>query len=260
MPYLVSRSPSALLRLAGLRPKRRSTSAPRRASRRSRASGGITTSRSSRPTTDQGRSQQDLDNIEPKANEPDFDDSTGRSSTRDAQESARRPARSASAGTGSRSRSRPRPRASRSSSRRRSTTTARSGSTASSRASRADAGGPIVAGFNVPNRVELKDAKPGKIYSDRHLRHQRADLRRPRQLDLPGPDFLELSTRNEPAARGRNERQRRPRQAVARAESIPSSGIPWEHRSGSHGTYRILPAEPTGTPRSPCARGVGRYG
>jgi hypothetical protein len=27
-----------------------------------------------------------------------------------------------------------------------------------------DSGGPIVAGFNVPNRVELRDAKPGKVY------------------------------------------------------------------------------------------------
>jgi hypothetical protein len=27
-----------------------------------------------------------------------------------------------------------------------------------------DTGGPIVAGFNVPNRVELKNAKPGKVY------------------------------------------------------------------------------------------------
>lgn len=27
-----------------------------------------------------------------------------------------------------------------------------------------DSGGPVVAGFNAPNRVELKDAKPGKVY------------------------------------------------------------------------------------------------
>ncbi len=27
-----------------------------------------------------------------------------------------------------------------------------------------DTGGPIVAGFNAPNRVELKDPKPGKVY------------------------------------------------------------------------------------------------
>jgi gluconolactonase len=27
-----------------------------------------------------------------------------------------------------------------------------------------DSGGPIVAGFNAPNRVELKDARPGKVY------------------------------------------------------------------------------------------------
>lgn len=27
-----------------------------------------------------------------------------------------------------------------------------------------DTGGPIVAGFNAPNRVELKDARPGKVY------------------------------------------------------------------------------------------------
>jgi hypothetical protein len=27
-----------------------------------------------------------------------------------------------------------------------------------------DSGGPVVAGFNVPNRVELKDPKPGRVY------------------------------------------------------------------------------------------------
>ena len=27
-----------------------------------------------------------------------------------------------------------------------------------------DSGGPVVAGFNKPNRVELKDAKPGKVF------------------------------------------------------------------------------------------------
>ncbi len=27
-----------------------------------------------------------------------------------------------------------------------------------------DSGGPVVAGFNTPNRVELRDAKPGKVY------------------------------------------------------------------------------------------------
>lgn len=27
-----------------------------------------------------------------------------------------------------------------------------------------DSGGPVVAGFNAPNRVELKDARPGKVY------------------------------------------------------------------------------------------------
>lgn len=27
-----------------------------------------------------------------------------------------------------------------------------------------DRGGPVVAGFNAPNRLELKDAKPGKVY------------------------------------------------------------------------------------------------
>lgn len=27
-----------------------------------------------------------------------------------------------------------------------------------------DSGGPVVAGFNTPNRVELKDPKPGKVY------------------------------------------------------------------------------------------------
>ena len=72
--------------------------------------------------------------------------------------------RSASAGTGSRSRSPPRPPASECSSRRPSTTTARSGSTASCPRTPGKGGEAVVAGFNAPNRVELNDPQPGKVY------------------------------------------------------------------------------------------------
>ena len=59
-----------------------------------------------------------------------------------------------------------------------------------SRAIRAD---PLrVAGFNVPNRVELKEARPGKVYQIRNLGHQRADLRHSLQRIFLGPTFLEL--------------------------------------------------------------------
>ena len=124
---------------------------------------------------------------EPKAKGPDFDDSKWEIIAPETlQERREATGRSASAGTGSRSPSLPRSRGSRSSSRPRSMTTARSGSTASSRAGRAIPAARSWPASTSPNRVELKDAQARQGLSDRHLRHQRADLGYAHQLDLPG--------------------------------------------------------------------------
>ena len=48
-----------------------------------------------------------------------------------------------------------------------------------------DTGGPVVGGFNAPNRVVLtRDARPGERVHDRRLRHQRPDLGLAAQLHL----------------------------------------------------------------------------
>ena len=56
-----------------------------------------------------------------------------------------------------------------------------------------DVGGPIVAGFNAPNRVELKDAKPGKTYSIAVFGINGPISATPTNYTFLGPTYLELS-------------------------------------------------------------------
>jgi hypothetical protein len=55
-----------------------------------------------------------------------------------------------------------------------------------------DIGGPIVAGFNVPNRVELKDARPGKVYQIAIFGINGPISDTPTNWIFLGPTFLEL--------------------------------------------------------------------
>ena len=55
-----------------------------------------------------------------------------------------------------------------------------------------DTGGPIVAGFNAPNRVELKDAKPGKTYQIAVFGINGPISATPTNWIFLGPTFLEL--------------------------------------------------------------------
>ena len=55
-----------------------------------------------------------------------------------------------------------------------------------------DTGGPIVAGFNYPNRVELKDAKPGKTYQIAIFGINGPISDTPANWIFLGPTFLEL--------------------------------------------------------------------
>ena len=55
-----------------------------------------------------------------------------------------------------------------------------------------DTGGPIVAGFNFPNRVELKDAKPGKTYQIAVFGINGPISATPTNWIFLGPTFLEL--------------------------------------------------------------------
>jgi gluconolactonase len=56
-----------------------------------------------------------------------------------------------------------------------------------------DSGGPIVAGFNVPNRVELKDPAPGKTYSIAIFGINGPISAEPGNWIFLGPTYLELS-------------------------------------------------------------------
>jgi len=55
-----------------------------------------------------------------------------------------------------------------------------------------DTGGPIVAGFNFPNRVELKDASPGKVYQIAIFGINGPISDTPTNWIFLGPTFLEL--------------------------------------------------------------------
>ena len=55
-----------------------------------------------------------------------------------------------------------------------------------------DTGGPIVAGFNFPNRVELKDAKPGKVYQIAIFGINGPISDTPKNWIFLGPTFLDL--------------------------------------------------------------------
>jgi gluconolactonase len=55
-----------------------------------------------------------------------------------------------------------------------------------------DAGGPIVAGFNAPNRVELKDASPGRTYQLAVFGINGPISATPANRIFLGPTFLEL--------------------------------------------------------------------
>ena len=55
-----------------------------------------------------------------------------------------------------------------------------------------DAGGPIVAGFNVPNRVELKNAHPGRVYQIAVFGINGPISDTPTNWIFLGPTFLEL--------------------------------------------------------------------
>jgi gluconolactonase len=58
-----------------------------------------------------------------------------------------------------------------------------------------DTGGPIVAGFNYPNRVELKDARPGKSYQIAIFGINGPISDTPTNWIFLGPTFLELVDR-----------------------------------------------------------------
>ncbi len=55
-----------------------------------------------------------------------------------------------------------------------------------------DVGGPIVAGFNTPNRVELKDPQPGKVYQIAIFGINGPISAAPGNRIFLGPTFLEL--------------------------------------------------------------------
>jgi hypothetical protein len=55
-----------------------------------------------------------------------------------------------------------------------------------------DSGGPIVAGFNVPNRVELKNARPGKVYQIAIFGINGPISDTPTNWIFLGPTYLEL--------------------------------------------------------------------
>jgi gluconolactonase len=55
-----------------------------------------------------------------------------------------------------------------------------------------DTGGPIVAGFNFPNRVELKDARAGKVYQIAIFGINGPISDPPKNWIFLGPTFLEL--------------------------------------------------------------------
>jgi hypothetical protein len=55
-----------------------------------------------------------------------------------------------------------------------------------------DSGGPIVAGFNSPNRVELKEARPGKVYQIAIFGINGPISATPTNWIFLGPTFLEL--------------------------------------------------------------------
>ena len=56
-----------------------------------------------------------------------------------------------------------------------------------------DVGGPIVAGFNAPNRVELKDAKAGKVYSIAVFGINGPISASPTNYIFLGPTYLEIT-------------------------------------------------------------------
>jgi gluconolactonase len=58
-----------------------------------------------------------------------------------------------------------------------------------------DTGGPIVAGFNYPNRVELKDPKPGKTYQIAIFGINGPISDTPTNWIFLGPTFLEMADR-----------------------------------------------------------------
>ena len=130
---------------------------------------------------------------EPKAKGPSSTTAAGRSSRPRPSRTPARPARSASAGTGSRS---PCPPEAEGKSVFFQTTVDDYGEVwVDGKLPRkpGDTGGPIVAGFNVPNRVELKDAEAGQELPDRRSSASTArSPPRPRNWIFLGPTFLEL--------------------------------------------------------------------
>lgn len=55
-----------------------------------------------------------------------------------------------------------------------------------------DSGGPVVAGFNAPNRLELKDSAPGKVYQIAIFGINGPISAEPGNRIFLGPTFLEL--------------------------------------------------------------------
>jgi gluconolactonase len=58
-----------------------------------------------------------------------------------------------------------------------------------------DSGGPVVAGFNVPNRVELKDTKAGKIYQIAVFGINGPISAAPTNYIFLGPTYLEIEVK-----------------------------------------------------------------
>ncbi len=109
-------------------------------------------------------------------------------------------------------------------------------------------GEAIVAGFNAPNRVELKDPQPGQGLSDRRLRHQRADLGRSVQLAVPQEHCLwKSSTRSRSRPVG-------PGLCVA-----PFTVLAWSFRRLPPAAFAIRRLYPFGPRRRKARRSVHRH-
>jgi hypothetical protein len=64
-----------------------------------------------------------------------------------------------------------------------------------------DVGGPVVAGFNAPNRVELKDAKAGKTYQIAVFGINGPISAAPGNWIFLGPTYLEITDKDKPASK-----------------------------------------------------------
>ena len=104
-----------------------------------------------------------------------------------------------------------------------------------------DTGGPVVGGFNAPNRVVItRDARPGRAFHDRGLRDQRPDLGGPGQLHLD-------AHRDARRVRARARRLDARRSSRASWNAWQAASSSRKGRSGRRRTERCCSARPTRT-------------